>query len=105
MMRTAAASVLMFVSTFGNAPLQCSRSPDPDLRREDTAGDALWDLAEDFEKRGNHAAARETRQFLVNRYPSNRHAPAAREMLGDSPPPPLDREGARGEGRATLDGG
>ena len=62
------------------APYQCRRDPDPANRREDTAGDALWDLAQDFEAHGNAAAARDTRRFLVERYPSNRHAPEARSL-------------------------
>jgi hypothetical protein len=66
----------------GNAPMQCSRSPDPDMRREDTAGDALWDLAEDFKAKGNDEARKQTLRFLVEKYPSNRHVPAAREELG-----------------------
>jgi hypothetical protein len=73
--------------SLGNAPLQCSRSPDPELRREDTAGDALWDLAQDFEKKGNREAARSTLRFLVERYPSNRHVPAAREELASEGAP------------------
>jgi Tfp pilus assembly protein PilF len=70
------------LSLMGNAPLQCSRSPDPDLRREDTAGDALWDLAQEFRAKGNEEAAKQTLRFLVERYPSNRHVPAARAELG-----------------------
>jgi len=66
------------------APLQCSHDPDPSERTEDTAGDALWNLANDFEARGDHAAARHTLETLVTRYPSSRHAPAAREMLADA---------------------
>jgi len=76
--------VLAALAGLGHAPLQCSRSPDPELRREDTAGDALWDLAEDFRAKGNAAAAHETLRFLVERYPSNRHVPAARAALGET---------------------
>jgi TolA-binding protein len=79
--RTALASAVV-VSMLGNAPMQCSRSPDPDNRREDTAGDALWDLAEDFRAKGNEEARKQTLRFLVEKYPSNRHVPAAREELG-----------------------
>ena len=64
------------------APFQCARDPDPNLRREDTAGDALWALAQDFRGRGNEPAARETLRYLVVKYPSSRYAPAAREELG-----------------------
>jgi hypothetical protein len=72
----------LVVALLGNAPMQCSRSPDPENRREDTAGDALWDLAEDFLAKGNDDARKQTLRFLVEKYPSNRHAPAAREELG-----------------------
>ena len=63
------------------APIQCSHEPDPSERIEDTAGDALWDLANDFEARGNHEAARHTLETLATRYPSSRHVPAAKEIL------------------------
>jgi outer membrane protein assembly factor BamD (BamD/ComL family) len=65
------------------APLQCSHAPDPSLRREDTAGDALWSLAQDFRAKHEDAAARETLKYLLDRYPSSRYAPAAREQLGE----------------------
>ena len=74
------------LTLIGQAPLQCSRSPDPELRREDTAGDALWDLAQEFRAKGNEAAAKQTLRFLVERYPSNRHVPAAREELAEAEP-------------------
>lgn len=64
-----------------HAPLQCSHDPDSSVRTEDTAGDALWNLAKDFEARGDHAAARHTLETLVTRYPSSRHADAARDAL------------------------
>jgi len=63
------------------APLQCSHDPDPSERTEDTAGDALWNLANDFETRGEKDAAHQTLEMLVTRYPSSRHAPAARDLL------------------------
>lgn len=63
------------------APFQCARDPDPNLRREDTAGDALWALAQDFRARGNEPSARETLAYLVAKYPSSRYARAAREEL------------------------
>ncbi len=61
--------------------MQCSHDPDPSTRIEDTAGDALWELAQDFESRGDHAAAQHTLEKLVTRYPSSRHTPAARDLL------------------------
>lgn len=70
-----------FVVTLGQAPLQCSRTPDPSLQREESPGDALWALANDFRAHGNESASTETLRFLVQRYPSSRFAPAARERL------------------------
>ena len=69
------------LSLLAGAPLQCSHDPDPSLRQEDTAGDALWDLAHDFKDGGDDVAYRHTLETLVSRYPSNRHALAAREEL------------------------
>jgi hypothetical protein len=79
-----ALAAYVLASVLGNAPMQCSRSPDPNMRREDTAGDALWDLAEDFKAKGNDEARKQTLRFLVDKYPSNRHVPAAREELGQT---------------------
>jgi hypothetical protein len=73
--------VLALALLVTHAPIQCSHDPDPSERIEDTAGDALWDLAKDFEARGDHAAARHTLETLVTRYPSSRHTPAAKDML------------------------
>ena len=82
MIRAALAGVLS-VALAAGAPLQCGHgSDDPALRTDDDAGDALWALALDFRAKGNEPAARQTLQFLVEHYPSNRHVPAAREELG-----------------------
>jgi hypothetical protein len=68
----------------GGAPLQCgSGGHDDAARREDSAGDALYNLAQDFRTKGNEEAAKHTLRFLVEHYPSNRHVPAAREELGE----------------------
>lgn len=71
----------LVLAVLGGAPLQCRHDPDPSVRTEDTAGDALWALAQDFRSKGNEDAARQTLAFLVERYPSNRHAPVARAEL------------------------
>ena len=63
------------------APMQCAHDPDPTLRREDSAGDALWDLAQRFEAAHKIGAARDTLTFLVETYPSNRHAADAKDVL------------------------
>lgn len=70
-----------------SAPLQCGSNSDPALRREDSAGDALHALAEDFKAKGNDAAAKHTLRYLVEHYPSNRHVPAAKAELGEGPRP------------------
>ena len=77
MLRALTAGLL--VSALGQAPLQCNRSRDPELRKEDSAGDALYALAQDFRAKGNEAAAKETLRFLVVHYPSNRHVPSVKE--------------------------
>lgn len=68
----------------GSAPVQCAHKPDPDLRREDGPDDALWGLAQSFEAKGDAAAARETLRYLLEKYPSSRHAAEARSQLGAS---------------------
>jgi TolA-binding protein len=70
------------LAALGSAPLQCSHNPDPALRGEDDAGDALYALALDFRAKGDEPSARQTLAFLVQRYPSNRHVPEARAELG-----------------------
>ena len=75
------AAALAYVA---GAPLQCGHGHDPELRREDSPGDALWALAQEFRAKGNEDAANQTLRFLVDRYPSNRHAPAARAELQGS---------------------
>jgi TolA-binding protein len=76
-----ASSVVVF--TLSGAPMQCGGGHGDD-RHEDDAGDALWNLAQDFKAKGNHEAAKQTLRYLVEKYPSNRHAPAAREELGEA---------------------
>lgn len=63
------------------APMQCSKEYDPSKAREDTAGDGLWALAEDFKAKGNQEAYTSTLRFLIARYPSSRRAAKAREEL------------------------
>ncbi len=85
-----AAAALVLVASLGNAPMQCKHDPDPNYRREDTAGDALYALAQDFRAKGNEQAAKDTLRFLVEKYPSNRHVPAARAELEGQGPPPVE---------------
>jgi outer membrane protein assembly factor BamD (BamD/ComL family) len=81
MLRAGAAALLLALE-LGTAPLQCTKEPDPALRREETPDEALHQLSEDFRARGDDAAARHTLEVLVAKYPSSRFAPAARAELG-----------------------
>jgi TolA-binding protein len=56
------------------------------MRQEDSAGDALYALAQDFRAKGNEQAAKDTLRYLIAHYPSNRHVPAARDELGEGSP-------------------
>jgi outer membrane protein assembly factor BamD (BamD/ComL family) len=73
--------VALSLGAFG-APLQCGSGHD--RPHEDSAGDALYNLAQDFRAKGNEQAAKETLRYLVEHYPSNRHAPEARAELGET---------------------
>jgi hypothetical protein len=63
------------------APFQCGHAPDPSLRQDDDAGDALWALAQKLESEHDEEGAKKALRFLVARYPSNRHVPAAKDEL------------------------
>ena len=78
MMRVVAAAAL--VAALGNAPLQCGHGSDSGVH-EDSAGDSLYGLAQDFRAKGNEEASRQTLRYLIEHYPSNRHVPAARAEL------------------------
>jgi hypothetical protein len=67
--------------SFSLAPLQCPHDTDAAHCWDDAPGDGLWDLAERFRAVHDEAATRRTLEYLVERYPSSRHAPAAREQL------------------------
>ena len=75
---------LTSLATFANAPIQCGHEIDPTLRKDESPGDALWDLAEKFHEAHDEAASEKTLAYLVDRYPASRWAPAARERLGAS---------------------
>lgn len=69
------------------APFQCASQPPPDRAREDTPGDAIYDLAQRFGEEGDEVAERRTMQFLLERYPDSRHCEAARMWLAEHPAP------------------
>jgi hypothetical protein len=68
-------------AVFAIAPLQCPHENDAAHCWDDAPGDGLWDLAQKFRDAHDDEGARRTLQFLVDRYPSSRYAPAAREEL------------------------
>jgi TolA-binding protein len=72
------------------APYQCGKAPDPSLR-EETPGEALYGLAQKMKADGDEQGYRTTLRYIVARYPSSRHAAAARIDLaadaGDSDGP------------------
>lgn len=74
----------VIVASLGGAPLQCGGGS-KELPREESAGDALYNLAMDFRAKGNEEAAKDTLRYLVEHYPSNRHVPAARAELAGAP--------------------
>jgi hypothetical protein len=63
------------------APVQCPHDTDAAHCWDDAPGDGLWDLAHRFHAEHDDAAERETLKALVDRYPSSRWAPAARDAL------------------------
>ena len=84
MLRIPATGLLM--AALSTAPFQCASSPDPDMAREETPGQALYALAGEFKAAGKSQAWRETLEFLVARYPSSRFAEMARQELAPATP-------------------
>jgi outer membrane protein assembly factor BamD (BamD/ComL family) len=74
----------LVAATFSLAPLQCPRETDAAHCWDDAPGDGLWDLAQKFRDGHDDAAARRTLEYLVERYPSSRFAPAARDQLASA---------------------
>jgi hypothetical protein len=75
---------VIVAALLGYAPLQCSGEPDPALRRYETPGEALYDLAGQFKSKGDEKAWRSTLEYLVARYPNSRFASMARDDLKKS---------------------
>jgi hypothetical protein len=78
------------LASLGHAPMQCGHGSSGGGAHEDAPGDALYALAQDFHAKGNDEASRQTLRYLVEKYPSNRHAPAARAELEASAPARAD---------------
>jgi outer membrane protein assembly factor BamD (BamD/ComL family) len=77
-------ALLAVFSLLGQAPLQCASDPEPELRRYETPGEALYDLATQFKAKGDEKAWRTTLEYLIARYPNSRHAEMARTDLAES---------------------
>jgi hypothetical protein len=71
----------VLLTALATAPIQCGHDGDPNLRTNDSPGDALWDLAGQFREAHDDAAADKTLRYLVEKYPANRHAADARAAL------------------------
>lgn len=75
-------ALIVVAVTALNAPIQCGHGSDGGTP-EESAGDAIYDLAQQFHKSGNEDARKQTLRYLVEKYPSNRHTPAAKAELGE----------------------
>lgn len=78
MVRSVLAPLVMSLAL---APYQCAREPDSAKRREETPGEALYGLAQDFREKGDVEAWRMTLEYIVARYPSSRFAVTAQADL------------------------
>ncbi|MFO0679739.1 MAG: hypothetical protein U0169_24655 [Polyangiaceae bacterium] len=98
-----AAALVAVLGLSDLAPIQCgSSSP---VAREETAGDALYALANDFKAKGERDAARGTLRYLVEKYPASRFAPAAKEELDGASSPPSTRPASTGATAPGPDAG
>lgn len=71
-------------TSVSSAPLQCSSEPEPELRRYETPGEALYDLAGELKAKGNVEGWRATLEYLLRRYPNSRFAVRAKQDLDAS---------------------
>jgi hypothetical protein len=85
LLRVAAAAALL-----ATAPMQCGHTPDAELREDETPGDALWQLSQRFKAAHDDAGEKQTLAYLVERYPSSRWAPAARDEIARLGGPPAE---------------
>ncbi len=74
-------TVLFLASWLSTAPYQCSGDPDPAKAVDETPGQALYGLAEQFRDAGKVEAWRKTLRYLIDRYPSSRFAKTAEQDL------------------------
>ena len=81
-LRGAALSLLLASASF--APFQCASEVDPNKRREEEPGEALYALAEHFKTKGDQKARADTLRYIVKKYPTSRFAEQARLDLGEA---------------------
>jgi TolA-binding protein len=81
-LRGAALSLLLASASF--APFQCASETDPNKRREEEPGEALYGLAEQFKAKGDQKARADTLRYIVKKYPTSRFAERARLDLGEA---------------------
>lgn len=77
-------AIALIVAAIELAPYQCARQPDPAERREETPGEALYGLAQEFHEKGDESSYRTTLAYIVRRYPSSRFALMAKDDLADA---------------------
>ncbi len=77
-------AVLFLSAALAGAPFQCSHDPDPRNALEETPGEALYKLAQEFHGQGDDKAYRETLGYLIRHYPSSRFAVMAKDELGET---------------------
>jgi hypothetical protein len=70
-------AALFLAGALAYAPYQCGKSQERSLR-EETPGEALYDLALKMKAEGDDQGYRTTLRYIVARYPSSRQAVAAR---------------------------
>ncbi len=83
MRRPRQATSLLWLGVGASVLLACSGAKDPSLAQEETPGDALFLLAQDFRAKGNDEAAKLALRFLVQHYPSDPRAVQARAALAE----------------------
>lgn len=71
----------LLLLVLASAPFQCSSNTDPNERLEETPGEALYQLAEQFRNSGQQKAWRTTLNRLIQRYPASRFAKMAEHDL------------------------
>lgn len=92
-LRAAALGSILFAASASLAPFQCASEVDPNKRREEEPGEALYELAEQFKAKGDPKARAEALRYILKKYPTSRFAERARLDLNEAgEPAPEDAE-------------